>query len=32
VADNDLSNKANKNTKTLDKDVNDMFRKFPPKS
>jgi hypothetical protein len=31
VADDDLSNKASKNTKNLDKDVNDMFKKFPPK-
>jgi len=32
VADNDLSKKADKNAKTLDKDINDMFKKFPPKS
>lgn len=32
VADDDLSNKASKNTKNLDKDINSMFKKFPPKS
>ena len=32
VADNDLSNKANKNSKLLDKDIDDIFKKFPPKS
>ena len=32
VADHDLSNKASKNTKSLDKDIRDMFEKFPPKS
>ncbi len=31
VADDDLSNKASKNTKNLDKDINNMFKKFPPK-
>jgi uncharacterized protein DUF4136 len=32
VADDDLSNKASKNTKNLDKDISDMLKKFPPKS
>jgi hypothetical protein len=32
VADYDLSNKASKNTKNLDKDISDMLKKFPPKS
>jgi hypothetical protein len=29
VADNDLSNKASKNTKNMDKDIAQMFKKFP---
>ena len=31
VADNDLGNNSNKNTKNMDKDVKEMFRNFPPK-
>lgn len=31
VADNDLGNNSNKNTKNMDKDVNQMFKNFPPK-
>ncbi len=30
-ASNDISNKADKNTKNIDKDIDMMFKKFPPK-
>ncbi len=32
VSDQDISNNANKNTKNLDKDVDKMFKSFPPKT
>jgi hypothetical protein len=32
VADNDLSNNSSKNTKNLDKDIEDLLKKFPPKA
>lgn len=32
VADGDLSNKSDKNAKNLDKDLHDMFKKFPAHS
>ena len=32
VANEDLSNNPEKNTKSLDKDISDMLKKFPPKS
>ena len=30
IADNDLSNKSDKNTKNLDKNIDKMFKAFPP--
>lgn len=32
VADDDLSNNSDKNTKSLNKDISDMLKRFPPKS
>ncbi len=32
IADGDVHNNSSKNTKTLDKDINKMFKDFPPKS
>ena len=32
IADNDLSTKASKNTKTLDQDLDKMFKNFPPEA
>ncbi len=32
ISDDNLSNKADKNTKNLDKDVDKMFKNFPPQS